>query len=137
MNHAHYAYRVDIDNTITAARFYDCDVQVCIQHYIQAGIVTPEETAHVQYHPHLYILPQVAITHVPLPGAVENLQYLVQAGASLQYFTLRQSFDEERCKRIHENTHLWLERHAFPNPGEVRFFWNLTEKLLEIGRAHV
>lgn len=130
MNHTKCAYRVDIDNTITAAQFYDPNVQACIQHSIQAGIVTREETAHVQYHPQLYTLPQVAMTHQPLPEAVESLRFLAQVGASLQYFTLRQSFDEERCKCIHENTHLWLDLHAFPHPRAVRFFWNLTDKLL-------
>ena len=85
---------------------------------------------YVQYHPQLYTLPQVAITHQPLPEAVESLRFLDQMGASLQYFTLRQSFDEERRKCIHENTHLWLNLHAFPHLRAVRFLGNLTDKLL-------
>ncbi len=72
-----YAYRFDIDNTIAQPLFFNRDVQACIQYYIQAGIVTPEETTHVQYHPRLYILPQVALTHLPLPGAVS---FIVRLG---------------------------------------------------------
>ena len=73
MNHTEYAYRVYVDNTITSARFYDLYVQVCIRHYIQAGIVTSEEAINVQYHPQSYTLPQVAMTSQPLPGTVESL----------------------------------------------------------------
>lgn len=125
------AYCIDIDNTITEPLYDDQDAQACVQSYVQAGIVTPEETAHIQYHPQLYSLPQVAVTHRPLPNVVEALQHLVAQGASLQYVTLRNSFDPQTCAQIHENTHVWLKDHHFPCPMNVRFVWNLAEKLDE------
>lgn len=123
------AYRIDIDNTITQPLYYEPDIRACIHAYLQAGIVTPEEMALIQYHPQLYSLPHVAITHHPLPDVVNTLQALAEQGASIQYVTLRNSFDSQVCVRIHENTHAWLKKHQFPSPMEVRFFWNLAEKL--------
>lgn len=87
------------------------------------------ETTQIQYHPQLYSLPDVAITHHPLPGVVDTLQRLAEQGASIQYITLRNSFNPQQCLYIHKNTYRWLKHHHFPCPMEVSFVWSFAEKL--------
>ena len=123
-------FAIDIDGTITEPRWYDPDVQRCMERYIKEGIVAKEDVEGLQYHPQFFLLPQVAITHLPLEGAAEALHNSISEGSSLQYFTARNHRDPEICKAIYHNTHLWLDRHHFPSPMNVSFFWDVKEKLL-------
>jgi hypothetical protein len=71
-----FALCVDIDHTIAEPCWYDDDLHVCKQQYINAGLVTAEEVAAIECHQRLFLLPHVLITHLPLPGAVETLTQL-------------------------------------------------------------
>jgi hypothetical protein len=124
-------YRVDIDGTIADPRFFDDDFQTCVDWYCSAGIVKQEEVASLTFHQQLFLLPQVLITHNPLEGAVEVLQELTSKGKTLQYFTVRQSFDPDVCTRVHHNTRTWLEICHFPHAIDVQFFWHAGDKLLK------
>lgn len=125
-------YAIDIDNTITVPRFCYPDFTRTVQRYIDDGIVLQDDVEGIQhYHPQFYLLPKVAITHLPMNGAVEALQGIASEGASIQYFTVRNHINPDVCKAIHENTHIWLENYGFPNPMGVRFFWDMAEKLLQ------
>lgn len=124
-------FAIDIDNTITVPQYFDTDFHVTVEHYIQAGMITRRDVQALKYHPQLYVLPQVAVSHGPMEGAVETLQDIVAQGSSLQYFTARNHLNREICAQIHTNTHIWLETHRFPNSTEVKFFWNVSEKLLQ------
>src|SRR5579883_1838019 len=92
------------------ACWYDEDLPICKQQYLNAGIVTAEEVAAIERHQRLFLLPHVLITHVPLPGAVETLTRLAQADHCVTYLTIRNSIQAEQCQQIHERTRVWLER---------------------------
>ncbi len=126
-------FRCDVDGTIADPLF--CageDFWETARQYIAAGVVTEGEvhSLNTGNRQRLWLLPQVLLTHVALPGAVEGLQHLAQFGTSLEYFTVRQAINAESCKRVHENTRVWLETLHFPAPRETRFFWNPEDKLL-------
>jgi hypothetical protein len=125
-----FALCVDIDHTIAEPCWYDDDLHICKQQYLNAGIVTAEEVAAIERHQRLFLLPHVLITHIPLPGAVETLTRLAQADHCVTYLTIRNSIQAEQCQQIHERTRVWLERQGFPNPRQVQFFWDFPEKLL-------
>ncbi|HEU5377873.1 MAG TPA: hypothetical protein VFV38_20810 [Ktedonobacteraceae bacterium] len=125
-----FAFYVDIDNTIAAPRWYDEDLQTCKQHYVDAGLVTVQEAAAIEYHQRLFLLPHVLITHLPLPGSVETLQRLAQTDHCVTYLTVRNSIQPEQCRQVHEQTRAWLEQEGFPNPRQVQFFWDFPEKLI-------
>jgi hypothetical protein len=121
-------YRIDIDNTIAKPQWYHRDLNLCIQYYVEHEIINAQDIAKLGYHTQLFMLPHVAITHIPMPGAVEALQQLAQEGFSIEYYTARNSVEPEKCKRMHENTYIWLEKHQFPNSNNVSFVWDISEK---------
>ncbi|MGH2478473.1 MAG: hypothetical protein ACRDHW_02295 [Ktedonobacteraceae bacterium] len=125
-----FALCVDLDNTIAAPRWYHEDLPTCKQHYISAGLVTAQEVETITYHQRLFLLPDVLITHLPLPGSVETLQQFAQSDYCVMYITVRNSIQPEQCQQIHEQTRVWLEQQGFPNPRHVQFFWDFPEKLL-------
>jgi hypothetical protein len=125
-----FAFCVDIDNTIAAPRWFEHDLHSCKQHYIQAGLVTAQEVAPIEYHQRLFLLPQVLVTHVPLPGSVETLQQLAHSDYGISYLTVRNSIQSAQCQQVHEQTRAWLKQERFPNPQQVQFFWDFPEKLL-------
>jgi hypothetical protein len=127
---ASFAFCVDIDNTIAEPRWYHEDLQTCKQYYIQAGIVTAQEVAALEYHQRLFLLPHVLITHRPLPESVKTLQQFAQSGHFITYLTIRNSIQPEQCQQVHKQTHAWLEQQGFPYPQQVQFFWDFPEKLL-------
>jgi hypothetical protein len=122
------AYRIDIDNTIATPQWYDNDLQICIRYYLDQKIITEHDRVSIEYHTQLFMLPQVALTHSPMQGAVTVLQQLAQEGFPVEYYTARNSVQPEKCKKMHENTHLWLEKYQFPNPDRVHFVWDISEK---------
>lgn len=123
-------YRIDIDGTIAEPRFFDDHFQACIDWYRNAGIVQQEEVASLTFHQQLFLLPHVLVTHTPITGSVEVLSRLVEQGKTLQYFTVRQAIDPIVCRKVHENTLVWLETMQFPCASAVSFFWDAGEKLL-------
>src|SRR5579884_1964064 len=123
------AYRIDIDGTIAVPCFYHENLQVCKDWYVSQGIVKSEEVASLRFHQQLFLMPEALLTHRAIDGSVQALQDLNGQGA-LEYFTVRQNFDPVLCERVHGNTRLWLEQHRFPCPMNVRFFWDVGEKLL-------
>src|SRR5579859_3888404 len=125
-----FAFCVDIDNTIAEPRWFHEDFDLCKQAYITAGLITEQEAASLDHHQRLFLLPQVLITHVPFPGAIETLRHLAQRDYGVSYLTVRNSIQPEQCQQVHENTRVWLEQQGFPNPRQVQFFWDFPEKLL-------
>lgn len=125
-----FAFCVDIDNTIAEPRWFHDDFDLCKQAYITAGLITEQEAATLDHHQRLFLLPQVLITHVPFPGAIEALQHFVQRDYGVSYLTVRNSIQPEQCQQVHANTRVWLEQQGFPNPRQVQFFWDFPEKLL-------
>lgn len=125
------AYRIDIDGTIGEPQFYAPDFWETARHYIAAGLVTEEEVValRTENHQRLWLLPQVLLTHIPLPGAVQAVQQLAQRGTSLHYFTVRQALDAKCCEQVHEKTRVWLAQEGFPFPKSVAFFWDAANKL--------
>jgi hypothetical protein len=128
-----FSYVIDIDGTIAFPRqdLFDRDFERCAQNCIDAGLVRAEEITGLSRHTELLILPKICATHIPAPGAVATLQTVHQAGASFHYSTARNSIEPELCAAIHETTHVWLERHAFPAHTEVSFVWRIADKLLQ------
>jgi hypothetical protein len=122
-------YRIDIDGTIATPRFFHKDLKTCADWYVREGIAKQEEVASLQFHQQLFLLPHVLLTHRPIEGAVATLQAVAQVN-TLQYFTVRQSFDPVICQQVHRNTSIWLEQQQFPYPTDVRFFWDAGHKLL-------
>lgn len=124
-----FAYRIDIDNTIASPRFFHPDLQICKQQYVNSGIVREQDVSEIQSHRQLFLLPQVALTHVPRSNAVASLRQLFQRGHSVAYCTTRNSVHLEKRRQIHESTYCWLKTYHFPNPMRVHFVWEFADKL--------
>jgi hypothetical protein len=55
-----FALCMDIDHTIAEPCWYDDDLHICKQQYLNAGIVTTEEVAAIERHQRLFFLPLVS-----------------------------------------------------------------------------
>ncbi len=123
-------FAIDIDNTITDPAWFDSDFQATVEQYIQARIITRADVEGLRFHPQLYLLPQVALTHRPKAQAVETLQQVAATGSPIFYCTARNHINPDVCRQIHANTYTWLEQHGFPFSRQVQFFWNVGDKLI-------
>lgn len=126
-------YRIDIDGTIAEPKYHLPGFWNTARLYIEAGLVTEDEVKalRTENHQRLWLLPQVLLTHIALPGAVQGITQLAHSGVSLQYFTMRQALDAQTCEQVHEHTRLWLAEAGFAHPRAVQFFWDAADKLIK------
>lgn len=126
-------YRIDIDGTIAEPKHHAPGFWNTARPYIEAGLVTEAEVRALksENHQRLWLLPQILLTHTPVPGAIQGVKELAQSGGSLEYFTVRQALDTKTCEQVHENTRLWLASAGFPVPRAVQFFWDAGDKLTQ------
>ena len=68
-------YRIDIDGTIAEPKYHLPGIWNTVRLYIEAGLVTEDEVKahHTENHQRLWLLPQVLLTHVALPSAVQGI----------------------------------------------------------------
>jgi hypothetical protein len=114
---------VDIDQTLSTGHV-GSSVQDSIDYYRSLHVEIPvSATRYTDF----FQLPDVLLRHETLPGALAGVHQLSRVG-DVSYATVRPD-------NVAGITRFWLREHGFPEPDQVDFCRNMTEKLLAIA-AH-